>query len=69
MVCFWLQGRELCLPTLYVGRFLLGVYTGINSNLIPVYLISISPPELTGIIGSFNQLFITIGIAVAYGLG
>ena len=45
------------------------MYTGINSNLIPVYLISISPPELTGIIGSFNQLFITIGIAVAYGLG
>lgn len=39
------------------------------SGIIPVYLISISPPEISGIVGSFNQLLITLGIATAYGLG
>jgi SP family sugar:H+ symporter-like MFS transporter len=55
--------------TLYIGRFLLGIYVGISSGIIPVYLISISPPEISGIVGSFNQLLITMGIACAYGLG
>jgi hypothetical protein len=42
---------------------------GIASGIVPVYLISISPPEISGIVGSFNQLLITVGIAVAYALG
>lgn len=45
------------------------MYVGIASGIIPVYLISISPPEISGIVGSFNQLLITLGIATAYGIG
>lgn len=64
-----LQAYQIEYWSLYVGRFLLGVYVGISSGIIPVYLISLSPPEVSGIVGSLNQLLITIGIAVAYGLG
>jgi len=64
-----LQAYEVNYWSLYIGRFILGIYVGIASGIIPVYLISISPPEVSGIVGSFNQLLITIGIATAYGLG
>ncbi len=64
-----LQSYSIDIGYLYVGRFILGVYVGIASGIIPTYLISISPPEVSGIIGSLNQLLITIGIAAAYGLG
>jgi hypothetical protein len=30
---------------------------------------SISPTQISGRIGSFNQIMITIGIAVAYAMG
>jgi MFS family permease len=69
IISILLQAYSVNILTLYIGRFLLGIYVGISSGIIPVYLVSISPPEVSGIIGSFNQLLITIGIAAAYGLG
>jgi SP family sugar:H+ symporter-like MFS transporter len=63
------QAYFLNINSLYCTRFLLGVYLGISSGIIPAYLVSLSPPEMTGLIGSFNQLLITIGISVAYRLG
>jgi MFS family permease len=63
------QTINVDLHSLYITRFLLGIYLGISSNIIPVYLISISPPEMAGLVGSFNQLLITIGISVAYKFG
>ena len=62
------QASWLEFSNIYIGRFIVGIYCGIATGIIPTYLISISPPEISGIIGSFNQLLITIGIAVAYGL-
>ena len=55
--------------SLYLTRFCLGLYLGVSGTIIPSYLVSISPPEMTGLIGSFNQLLITIGVAVGYRLG
>ena len=55
--------------SLYATRFCLGLYLGVSGTIIPGYLVSISPPELTGLIGSFNQLLITIGVAMGYRFG
>jgi len=63
------QANNIDLPSLYAGRFLLGVYFGILGSIIPAYLVSMSPPEMTGLVGSFNQLLLTLGISVAYKLG
>ena len=63
------QAGHIDLWSLYVTRLLLGAYLGISSNITPTYLVSMSPPEMTGLLGSFNQLLITISISVAYKLG
>ena len=63
------QACNIDLYSLYLTRFLLGVYLGTNGTVIPAYLVSISPPEMTGLLGSFHQLMITIGISVAYRFG
>lgn len=39
-----LQAYQIEFWPLYIGRFLLGIYVGIATGLIPVYLVSISPP-------------------------
>jgi MFS family permease len=59
---------SLDLWVMYCTRFIFGLFCGISSSIIPVYLTSIAPLKISGIIGSFNQLLITIGIATAYGL-
>jgi MFS family permease len=64
-----LQGISFNLWLIYIGRFLVGIYVGVSSGMIPVYLISLSPPEISGITGSFNQLMITVGIAFGYYFG
>lgn len=63
------QAHHISIVHLYMTRFFLGAYLGISSSILPSYLVSISPPELSGLIGSFQQLLITIGISVAYRLG
>lgn len=63
------QAYHIGISHLYLTRFLLGIYLGISSSILPSYLVSISPPEMSGLIGSFQQLLITIGISVAYRLG
>ena len=50
-------------------RVVQGVLTGIYGIGIPQYLMSISPTKISGQMGSFNQIMITIGIAVAYAMG
>ena len=50
-------------------RFLLGLTIGISATAVPSYLISIAPTSMSGRIGSLNQIFITIGIAVGYAMG
>ena len=60
---------SLQLKLLTIIRFLLGFIIGISSIIVPTYLTSLSPTKLTGRIGALNQIFITIGIAIAYGTG
>lgn len=69
LAAFVIQGTELTIPHLLLGRIMVGVCCGISSGIIPQYLASISPRAAFGVIGTFNQLLITIGIASAYYAG
>ncbi|OUC48825.1 putative MFS transporter, SP family [Trichinella nativa] len=50
---------------LIVGRFVIGINCGISSALCPMYLTEISPIKLRGMLGTFNQLVVSIAILLA----
>ena len=52
-----------------IGRFLTGISAGINCQLVPMYVNELTPIEISGIMGSFFQSFLSIGILIAYGMG
>lgn len=51
---------------LIVGRIIVGFAIGISSFTAPLYISEVSPPQHRGMLVSFNQLFITIGIVLSY---
>ncbi len=51
---------------LVVYRFLGGLGVGVLSAVIPTYITEISPSELRGTFVSFYQLFVVVGILIAY---
>ena len=57
------------LPILLVGRFISGFCVGLNSVLVPLYINEVSPISIKGIMGSMNQVFICLGILIAYTMG
>ncbi|PKU36096.1 solute carrier family facilitated glucose transporter member 5-like [Limosa lapponica baueri] len=48
-----------------LSRVIMGIYAGLASNVVPMFLGEISPKNLRGAIGVVPQLFITVGILVA----
>ena len=57
------------LPIMLVGRFISGFCVGLNSVLVPLYINEVSPISVKGIMGSMNQIFICLGILIAYAMG
>ncbi|NXJ74468.1 GTR5 protein, partial [Trogon melanurus] len=52
-----------------LSRIVMGIYAGLASNVVPMFLGELSPRNLRGAIGVVPQLFITLGILVAQILG
>lgn len=54
---------------LIVPRFLLGVYAGLATGVVPMYIGEISPKKYRGAVMALNQLLITIGLLTGQVLG
>jgi SP family facilitated glucose transporter-like MFS transporter 8 len=52
-----------------VGRFITGMMGGAFSLTAPAYTSEISEKEIRGMLGSYFQLMVTVGILFVYGLG
>ncbi|XP_013416933.1 solute carrier family 2, facilitated glucose transporter member 1-like [Lingula anatina] len=52
-----------------VGRFLIGVHSGLSTGVAPMYLNEIAPLTLRGAMGTINQLFIVLGMVTSQVLG
>lgn len=57
------------LEVLYVARFICGLALAIPFTVVPMYCGEIAETSIRGILGSFLQLFITIGLLYSYGIG
>ncbi|XP_047442791.1 solute carrier family 2, facilitated glucose transporter member 1-like [Mugil cephalus] len=50
---------------LIVGRFVVGLYSGLSTGFVPMYVEEISPTSLRGALGTLHQLGVVIGILMA----
>lgn len=50
---------------LVIGRFIIGVFCGLCTGFVPMYISEVSPTSLRGAFGTLNQLGIVVGILVA----
>ncbi|XP_068449628.1 solute carrier family 2, facilitated glucose transporter member 1 [Clinocottus analis] len=50
---------------LIAGRFVVGLYSGLSTGFVPMYVGEVSPTALRGALGTFHQLGIVVGILVA----
>ncbi|XP_060913904.1 solute carrier family 2, facilitated glucose transporter member 1-like [Labrus mixtus] len=54
---------------LIIGRFIIGLYSGLSTGFVPLYVEEISPTSLRGALGTLHQLGVVIGILLAQVLG
>ncbi|XP_018083769.1 solute carrier family 2, facilitated glucose transporter member 1 isoform X1 [Xenopus laevis] len=50
---------------LIIGRFVVGLYCGLTTGFVPMYVGEISPTSLRGALGTLHQLGVVIGILIA----
>uniref|UniRef100_A0A3Q0RF25 Solute carrier family 2 member 1a n=1 Tax=Amphilophus citrinellus TaxID=61819 RepID=A0A3Q0RF25_AMPCI len=50
---------------LTIGRLIVGVYSGLSTGFVPMYIEEISPTSLRGALGTLHQLGVVIGILMA----
>lgn len=50
---------------LILGRFLIGMYCGLTTGFVPMYVGEVSPTALRGALGTLHQLGIVVGILIA----
>ncbi|XP_077167224.1 solute carrier family 2, facilitated glucose transporter member 1 isoform X1 [Paroedura picta] len=50
---------------LILGRFVIGVYSGLTTGFVPMYVGEVSPTALRGALGTLHQLAVVIGILIA----
>ncbi|OQR75036.1 solute carrier family 2 [Tropilaelaps mercedesae] len=54
---------------LIFGRLVIGFNCGLNTALVPMYLLEISPLQLRGGLGTVSQLGVTVGMLLSQILG
>ncbi|KAM4587875.1 solute carrier family 2, facilitated glucose transporter member 1 [Odontesthes bonariensis] len=54
---------------LIIGRFVVGLYSGLSTGFVPMYVGEISPTSLRGALGTLHQLGIVLGILIAQVFG
>lgn len=69
IIAISMQIISLNIVVICVSRFLMGFYCGIISGVVPSYILSLSPSFTSGIVGTYNQVAITLGMAFAYYMG
>uniref|UniRef100_A0A3Q1APA5 Major facilitator superfamily (MFS) profile domain-containing protein n=1 Tax=Amphiprion ocellaris TaxID=80972 RepID=A0A3Q1APA5_AMPOC len=54
---------------LIIGRFVIGLYSGLSTGFVPMYVGEVSPTSLRGALGTLHQLGIVVGILIAQVFG
>lgn len=50
---------------LIIGRFIVGLYSGLSTGFVPIYVEEISPTSIRGALGTLHQLGVVVGILIA----
>lgn len=50
---------------LIIGRLVVGLYSGLSTGFVPMYVGEIAPTSLRGALGTLHQLGIVVGILMA----
>jgi sugar porter (SP) family MFS transporter len=53
---------------LWIGRIVVGMAIGVASFVVPMYIAELAPPQTRGLMTSLNQVAVTVGILLAYGI-